>query len=75
MKSALVFAYIGFGLGMMLGIIRTYDKFTYKDKEMGQIQIAIFIVGMGLFWPLRFYKPLSKHVLMKEKGMDVWHHF
>ena len=73
MKSVLFFMYAGFGLGMMLKMIQLYDKFSFDDKELNQWQMILFIVGMGFFWPLRWYEPVRKHFMMKVKDQDVWY--
>ena len=74
MKSVLLFMYVGLGLGIVLKMIQLYDKFTFNDKELNQWHIAILIVCMAFFWPLRFYGPVRGYFMMKVKGQDVWYH-
>jgi len=71
MKSLLLFAYAGMGLGMTLRMFSDKDTVCYNMKPLNWWQTALFIVGMGFLWPLRFTR-LSKGFQLKRKGQDVY---
>ena len=69
--DVLFFAYIGFGLGMILRMFTDKDQVCYNMEPLNWWKTALFIVGMALLWPLRFTR-LSKGVSLKVKDQDVY---
>ena len=72
-------AYMGFGLGMILNIILNDDIFytggleSKPERELKHWEISLFIIGFGIAWPLRFWTPVSRVFMLKDKTDGGFH--
>lgn len=79
MMSLLIGAYMAFGLGMVLNIILNNDVFytgfleSKPERELKQWEIAPFIIGFGVVWPLRFWTPINRAFILRDKTDQRFH--
>lgn len=60
MKSMIIYAYFGFGVGMLMNITHQHD-IMFNKKKIEMPRLIIFLILFLIAWPIKFYHPIVKH--------------